>query len=485
MHDGSGIFTVKTAEAPAQGRLPWIRVAAEAPYFVDETGAPFTPIGQNDAITWMEFRGLFGRKDLASVEAHLHRLRDSGVTVLRLMMEYAQSKSRYFERPIGRWNPRMVQLWDDLLGMCERAGLRVLLTPFDTYWTWVKWKHHPYNRANGGVLDEPSRMLLCPQAREAIKARLGFAVERWGGSGVIFAWDLWNEIHPAQAEMSADNFTEFIEDLSKHVRDLEMRLYGRSRPQTVSLFGPELRWRAHMPLQEPIFRHPSLDFASIHIYAEGAIDDPKNTVACAAATGKIVRAALAEIRDGRPFFDSEHGPIHRYKDKRRTLPAAFDDEYFRHMQWAHLASGGAGGGMRWPNRTPHMLTPGMRAAQKATGGFLELIAWARFRRVNLNREVKVSNRKLTVCACGDAEQAVVWLLRTDTVGPDGRVRRDADPITPELFVPGIEPGRYRVTAWDTLNGAMAGSVEAVASAGGLRFEAPPFTADRAFAIRRV
>jgi mannan endo-1,4-beta-mannosidase len=486
MHDRTGAATARRTATTAGTRgLPWISVAPGAPYFVDDTGAAFTPIGQNDAVTWMELRGLYGRKNLPAVEAHLHRLRASGVTVLRLMLEYAQRRGRYFERPMGRWNPAMVQLWDDLLAMCELAGLRVLLTPFDTYWTWVRWANHPYNRVNGGVLDEPCRMLLDPAARDAIKARLAFATERWGGSGVIFAWDLWNEIHPAQAQESVDCWPEFIHDLSSFVRDLELRLYGRCHPRTVSLFGPELRWRSHMPLQDPIFRHPELDFASIHIYAEGAIDDPVNTVDCAAATADIVRGALAEIVDGRPFLDSEHGPICRYKDRRSTLPAAFDDEYFRHMQWAHLAAGGAGGGMRWPNRTPHVLTPGMRAAQRAASGFLDLVDWPRFRRINLNREVGVSDPAVTVAACGDDRQTVVWLLRTDTVGSEGRVRRDVQPIAPTVFVPGLGPGRYRVTAWDTLAGTIADVIETAATGSGLAFVAPAFVADRAFAVRRL
>jgi hypothetical protein len=44
--------------------LPWIGVASDAPYFIDEHGAPWTPVGQNDAITWPELAGLFRRKDL-------------------------------------------------------------------------------------------------------------------------------------------------------------------------------------------------------------------------------------------------------------------------------------------------------------------------------------------------------------------------------------------------------------------------------------
>jgi mannan endo-1,4-beta-mannosidase len=162
----------------------------------------------------------------------------------------------------------------------------------------------------------------------------------------------------------------FIHDLSTQVRKLELQLYGRAHPQTVSLFGPELWWKPELEMRDPIYRHPDLDFASIHIYREGPIDNPKDTVRPARQMADIVAMSLGEIRDQRPFLDTEHGPIHTFKDKHKTLPAAFDDEYFRHMQWAHLASGGVGGGMRWPNRKPHTLTPGMREAQRGLSEFL-------------------------------------------------------------------------------------------------------------------
>jgi mannan endo-1,4-beta-mannosidase len=334
---GSGIrFGVHEQPAsetrPSAPDLAWIQVAPGAPYFVTETGEPWTPIGQNDAISWVEFEGLFRRRDLAAVEAHLRWLAAHGVTCLRLMMESAQVRHRYFERPIGTFAPHMVRLWDDLFALCERVGLRILLTPFDPFWTWMDWRHHPYNRANGGCLDGFDRVLLCADARKAIKARFTFAIERWGGSGALFAWDLWNGIHPAQAEGSADPMDGFIHDLGWHVRTLETRLYGRSHPQTASLFGPELISQPEMPLRDPIFRHPDLDFASIHIYEHGTIDHPRNTVDAAIGMGRIVRDAIAEIRDARPFLDTEHGPIHTFKDKKKTLPEVFDDEYFRHLQ---------------------------------------------------------------------------------------------------------------------------------------------------------
>ncbi|WP_437515305.1 hypothetical protein [Sorangium sp. So ce1099] len=470
----------------SEGTLPWIQVAPGAPYFVTEDGAPWAPIGHNDAITWPELAGLFRRRDLAAVEAHLRQLREHGVTVLRLMLEYCHREHRYIERPAGRFVPAMVRLWDDLFALCEKVGIRVLLTPFDTFFLWVRWQKHPYNRANGGPCANRTGLLLCPDTRRAMKERLAFAARRWGGSGALFAWDLWNELHPVHGDNNLGGMSAFVSELSEHVRGIELALYGRAHPQTVSVFGPEL---LRMPeLGEIIFRHPALDLANSHFYEEGTIDDPQNTVDAAISAGKLVRAALGEIRDSRPFFDSEHGPIHTFKDHHRTLPEPFDDEYFRHIQWAHLASGGAGGGMRWPNRHPHVLTPGMRRAQRAMADFLPLLDWPRFRRRNLTAEVALepATGALAACACGDDAQAVVWLVRTDSLDAGGMLRRDAAPARARLRVPGLAPGRYAVTAWDTARGEVRGRGEARADGdAGLVVEMPPVVTDVALAIRRA
>ncbi len=463
---------------------PWIGVSAEGRYFVNETGQSWLPIGHNEALSWVTFAGLVGRKDVPGVRRRLEGLRACGVTCLRMMLECAHQPHRLIEQPVGRFVPDIVRFWDDLFALCEDIGLRLLITPFDTYWTWMRWRHHPYNAANGGPLTHPSRMLLCEGARAAIKNRLDFAVRRWGASGALFAWDLWNEIHPAQAEGSAEGFGAFIADLSRHVRTLEKTLYGRTHLQTVSLFGPELQWRPHMPLAEPIFRHPDLDFASIHIYQEGAIDDPVDTVGGAIAMGRIVRDALAEIEDGRPFLDTEHGPIHRFKDKKKTLLEAFDDEYFRHIQWAHLASGGAGGGMRWPNRHPHCLTPGMHAAQASLAAFCEGIDWKRFWSVNVSDRLAVDRIGVVPFGCASDAQAVVWLLRDDRIGADGRLDRAAAPVEAAITIPGLSAGAYRVAPWNTKRGTPEAAFIQEAAAGELTVRVNLRT-DLALAVRRL
>jgi hypothetical protein len=457
--------------------LPWIVRAPGSPYFMTEHGKSWTPVGQNDAVNWPELNPLFRRRDVPAVERHLRWLAGHGVTVLRLMIEYAQDDHRFIEKPAGRWNPSMVRFWDDLFRLCAEAGLRILLTPIDSFFTWVRWKAHPWNTANGGPCPSRTKLLTHPGARAAMKARLEFATTRWGGDGTLFAWDLYNEMHPAQGENKAPAcFEDYIDDIGPWLRELETRLHGRAHLQCVSVFGPELQWK--WGIAEPIFRNRNLDFASSHFYEEGTIDDPADTVAPAIAVGRLVVDALREIDDGRPFFDSEHGPIHTFKDRHKTLPEPFDDEYFRHIQWAHLASGGAGGGMRWPNRHPHVLTPGMRRAQAALAGFLPLIDWNWFQRVPLKLDVP----GCAAFGCGDAAQAVVWLVRRGPLLPDGRVPQDERPAN--VDVPGLADGDYTVVPWDTRTGLERERLVARSVMGRLAFDRA-FGGDVAIAVQSV
>jgi mannan endo-1,4-beta-mannosidase len=476
-------FTAPPPLAPSRTALPWIETRPGLPYFVTEHGQTWTPIGHNDAVTWPELAGMFRRRDLGGVERHLQALKASGVTCIRLMLEYCQGEHRYLERPVGHFAPNMIRLWDDLFLLLERVGLHVLLTPFDTFFTWVRWRHHPYNRRNGGPCASRRRLLTCPDTRAAIKARLAFASDRWSGSPALFAWDLWNEMHPAHGGDDLTVFAPFINDVGPWLRAREIARHGRAHLQTVSIFGPELI--KHPDLAEPIFRHPALDFANTHLYESGTIDNPRNTVAPALAAGRLMSRAVADAADGRAVFDSEHGPIHAFKDRKRTLPEAFDDEYFRHIQWAHLASGGAGGGMRWPNRHPHVLTPGMRREQRALANFLPLIDWLRFRRRPLEIAIAPAASPVAAFGCGDESQAVVWLLRTAPLTRQGTLDRTAPACEVSLAVPGLKSGRYAVMLFDTGAGAVIRRLLARVTGASLELGPLPVKTDLAVAIQAI
>ncbi|WP_159469830.1 hypothetical protein [Dyadobacter sp. 3J3] len=429
-------------------KLTWIQLSMDSPYFVDEKGNNWTPIGQNDAMIWPDLEGLFKRKNIKAVEVHFAFLAAHGVNCLRIMLEYCQTENRYFERPAGRFQPNMVQFWDDLFVLCEKYKLRILLTPFDTFWMERRWKNHPYNASNNGPCKRKSQWLTSPETLEAIKNRLTFVTERWGSSGVLFAWDLWNEINPAHALGKTDGLYEFINELSVHVKTLENGLYGKTHPQTVSVFAPLI---ARYQMKDLIFRHPELDFASTHLYESGTINNPRNAIDAAITSGKLVEEAIMHLPEKRPFFDSEHGPIDHYRRK-RNLPELFDDQYFLNMQWAHLASGATGGGMRWPYRQPHVLTHGMRRAQQNLSEFVKLINWKIFSRKNLNPHIKVSDPAFIAFGCGDGNQAVVWLLKNEKIGRNKVIQSNTKKVLLTIQVPGLENGCYKVHIWNTLLG---------------------------------
>lgn len=427
-------------------KLEWIKVCDHAPYFEKENGQAWLPIGQNDGIIWPELKGLFLWKNVEEAEAYLAYIASHGVTCLRMMMEYCQTENRYLERPAGNFQPNMIRFWDDLFRLCEKYELRLLLTPFDTFWMARRWNFHPYNARNGGPCRSKWQWLSSAETRAAMKNRFSFVIRRWGGSGVIFGWDLWNELHPRHNKKQIEGLSEFITDIGSYVRDLESELYGKTHLQTVSVFAPDLE---HYAMHDIVFRHSGLDFTSTHLYKKPEINSPGNSFDAAIATGQMVREALNHTPVSMPFLDSEHGPIDFFRRHRKNLEETFDDRYFLQMQWAHLASGAAGGGMRWPYRHPHTLTHGMRCAQKNLSEFAALINWNSFDRKNLSDSIRTEGAPVMVFACGNSSQIIIWLLKRTIKKQIGNMKNQ-DFL--KILIPDLAEGDYKVSFWDTQSG---------------------------------
>lgn len=469
-----------------------LRVAPGGRYFETFDGEPFLFIGPNDSLDWPGLFGLFERCDVATADAYLQSMAGSGVTVLRLMLDYAQNPRLHFENPVGTFVPEMVQMWDDLFARCQALGLRVLLAPFDTFWFDRRWDANPYNAANGGPLARWENWLDNPAAIAAMIRRFEFVIARWGGSGVIAAWDLFNEIGDMWGGGGAAGHVALFERVSAAIRRAEQKHWGFTRPQTISRFGPDPFNEGYDAL---LFRAPYLDFATTHVYQKGTIDNPRDTVLPALDMGRWVRYALSHVAPGRPYTDSEHGPIHLHNDNGGAfLPEAFDDEYERYLMWAHLASGGAGSGMRWPARHPHLVTAGMKRAYASMAGFARLMDWRHFSPADARPDVALGSsgpaapEETHVFGCRDDAQAVLWLLRGlpqqghQGVLPAGRAALAGR----TLALRGLRPGAYRATFWDTLSGACSGDWTGAtndAASGALVVPLPPFVNDLALAVR--
>lgn len=121
----------------------------------------------------------------------------------------------------------------------------------------------------------------------------------------------------------------------------------------------------------------------------------------------------------------------------------------------------------------------MRRAQRSLADFLPLVDWRHFDRHPI--EVGVSDPAVACFACGDRRQAVVWLLRTTPLLPDGRVDPDTRSAV-SVRVPGLAAGLYWATTWDTRAGRQTGRAPAGADVQGLGVSLPAMPPDVAISI---
>jgi mannan endo-1,4-beta-mannosidase len=239
----------------------YISVAPEGRYFVDEQGHGFLVIGENDGVPWAGLGTLLNRVSPEATEAYIRDLREHGITVSRVMIEYSEQPYTYLENPVGTFSDSMIQFWDDFIALAEENNLYLLLTPYDTFWQAKNWGRYPYNAELGGPCATMRSWLTDLDCIAAQKNRWRFIIERWGGSPNIFAWDIMNEID-IWWNASPTEIEAYVDDMAAYIRQLETDRWGRTHMITVSSAAP-------VPdggLASVIYRSLSLDFANTHLY---------------------------------------------------------------------------------------------------------------------------------------------------------------------------------------------------------------------------
>jgi mannan endo-1,4-beta-mannosidase len=275
-----------------------------------------------------------------------------------------------------------------------------------------------------------------------------------------------------------------LTEIAQFTRNCELERWGRRHLLTVSIFGS----KPEEGYGDLVFRHPELDFASTHVYELGLVDNPENTIDCAVVMRDAVKYAFSQMPDTRPYTDSESGPIHLFMDLKLFLQEPFESEYYHNMSWAHLATGGAGSGMRWPFRDPHTLSRGMHDVMLGMSRFIKAdpIRWLDFSPRPLDDALQVvshdtnggdADHHVLPFGCSDGTQALVWLLQDTRVA--GSEASDA-PV--DLLLPGMTAGEYVVEFWETYDGNRVGETRVYVENGNIRLPLPGFGRDLAIAV---
>jgi mannan endo-1,4-beta-mannosidase len=446
------------------------RVADDGRAFVMPNGQTTVLIGENDGTQWPGCYDLWHDNNRAATDSYVAGLAASGVNCMRIMLEDGGGPDGYIESPLGNFafNPKDLNFWDQFLPLCSKYNMTVLLTPWDTFWMNKNWSTNPYNAANGGPCVTDHDFIVNPVARAAQKARLKFMIDRWGNSSAILAYDLLNEFDIWWSASDSER-KAWIDDMAQYVQDYEYQKWGHRHMITVSTANAQ----PSGVIGDVQYLYPRFEFSNTHQYYSGTVNNPRNIIDPAISVNGGVRYSLQYIRDGRPYVDSESGPIDKW-----IADETFDDLYYHHMAWAHFASGGCGIGMRWPYRNPHYLTAGMHATQKAVAIVAKDIDWTAFHVANADSRVSTNHSGLITMASGDEEHAVIWVtedVRQQAASSIGGVT---------LTFSGLAPGRYCVSCWDTNSGTRRSQAAATPNAAGsITFPLPTLTLDWAVTIR--
>lgn len=416
----------------------YIRTAPGARYFTHADGRPFIPIGYNHNPDWaklLECNPCIPGYDPRVTDRFFGRLKASGVNLVRLMVETPPSGC--IEDPIGTFRPEHVRWIDHIVTFARKHDIRLMVTPWDTFWMNLRWETCPYNPELGGPVVERIDFITKPEIIEAQKKRLKYLIDRWGNSGVIFCWELLNECDIWWGA-NAEQLAAWTDEMAAFVRDYEHSKWGRNHMVTTSTANPT----PGGALGDLAYRRSDLDFATTHLYI-GSSKAPTEPIGPAFDINHGVTFALNAISDNRPYFDGENGPIDRW-----IADEKFDDEVFHNMTWSHLASGGAGSGLRWPYRNPHHLTDGMLATLRSLAGLTGKVDWKRTCGGAVVRPALELPEGWVGFASGSTDAALVWIAARLWESP-------TDLRVGVTWLGG--PGRVSYRAYDTRAGKWIGS----------------------------
>ncbi|MEI8243439.1 MAG: glycosyltransferase [bacterium] len=145
------------------------------------------------------------------MEEYLRRMGSSGITLGRVWMSPWFGGLEWS----GKWNGfhglgqySLQNAWriDRVLDAAETRGVLVELAlqphgPFTRNYD-VQWDDNPYNRRNGGPLEDPAAVMTDPGARRWMSNRLRYCAARWGASPALFGWLLWIEANAVNRDDS-------------------------------------------------------------------------------------------------------------------------------------------------------------------------------------------------------------------------------------------------------------------------------------------
>jgi len=179
-----------------------VRLDSRNPYYLRyDNNEPYIPIGHN--VAWWNENGTGQWEDT------FEKMHNVGENCTRIWMTHFyqgttlewRSNKQYYDG-VGALSMPIAWRLDRIVESCEQNGISIQLTlqhhgQFSTNVN-PNWDDNPYNithsASDGGFLDDPADFFTDAEARRITKFKYRYIIARWGYSGAVLAWELFNEV---------------------------------------------------------------------------------------------------------------------------------------------------------------------------------------------------------------------------------------------------------------------------------------------------
>ncbi len=454
----------------------FVRVARKDPrQFEFSDGSYFFPLGHNVrspsddrlderfpwARRWPKGSSAY-EKYFKDMGAHNENMAEIWMANWSLGLEWISKWEGY--HGLGQYN--MMHAWemDRVVEEAEKNGiyLNVVIHNHGKFSSHIdaEWSHNPHNERNGGYLKSPDDYFNDPKAWQSFRCLMRYIVSRWGYSNKVFAWELWSELNLTGSRSGTyrrkevvkwhENACSMIKELDPYDHLLSTHVSSDYKEQNVD-----------------IVKLDQLDVSAVDAYHGSS--DPLKIVSLMRKTAEFNR------RFNKPVMITEFGGQWNAAD----VPHLKDALHV--ALWASTAIPLAGSPMFW-----------WWGLVEEENFYPEFSAVSRFMKGEDRRDRSLKNRKaFVVQGEGSTVPVSVETLRNSRrcygwIYVSRNYEKEHSPIEEGmLIVSKMDNGEVEIEFWDTTEGTVLATKNAIVENGCLKVTVPTFRRDIAFKIKRA
>jgi hypothetical protein len=467
------VFNVKsnpiTFEVVPSQQPGFVRLNSSNPrYFETDDGGFFFTIGINMA-WWAK-----GDDPVEQYRSWLEQFSKNGGNTIRVWMAAWSFAIEWKNSGLGNYDQRQYQAWllDQLFRLADEYQVKIILVLIShgtlSLTTNSEWRDNPYDKALGGMLDNPEQFVTNLQAIAFFQRRLDYIVNRWGYSPDLLAWEWFNEVD--LTKITDKELVPWLKQMTAYLRQRDS--FHHLTTNSFSVRSWSDTW--HLP---------ELDIVQVHLYTEeldAGERDPADIMG-------VQFQLLEKHQQPKPILMGEFG----YSAKDFGEDVEKTGIQLHNGIWATTFSGYAGSGMNWWWDTyvaPNNLWYHFK-------GLADFIRGEDLRNYRLVSNLKIlDNQGAAANEVGmllQGEKALVW-LRSDEYTVDASVaatrwQTGISYLPPmklglNLILDDIPNGLYEVTWYDPQTAQWLSMLNATAINNQLSIPVPAFHQDVAAKI---